>query len=44
MTFLKQGCGLDPELRQHSFSVLFGVLLVVVMTTVNCCGAGGCVP
>lgn len=37
-----EGC-LDPELMQHSFSVLVCAFLVVVMAVVNSYGAGGCV-
>ena len=39
----ENGCGLDPELRQHSFSVLVWVPLAVAMATVKCHDAGGCV-
>ena len=44
MTFLRQGCGLDPERGNSSFQLFFGVPLVVVMAIVSCCGTGGCVP
>lgn len=39
----KQGCGLDPALRHHAFSVFVGALLVVVTAIVDCQSAAGCV-
>ena len=43
MSYLRQVCGLDPKLMQRSFLVLVWNFLVVVMTIINCSGAGGSV-